>query len=220
MILFDLNGTLTDPGAIGGAWGSPYLGAEVLARAVQTAMVDVILGASRPFSDHIEAALRDSVHGRGLDPRPIEEALEVAGTLPTFEDAGRALDALAGAGHRLAVLTNSGAEAGRQTLEANGLADRFDRILGVDAVGSFKPHPATYRYALSELGCEAGEVVFVSAHGWDLAGAAHAGMRTALVLRGEPPPSAYPPPDLEGADLIAVAAGCGAPRRPESSRRS
>lgn len=205
MIVFDLNGTLTDPAAIGGPWGVRDLGAAVLAAAVQSAMVDTILGGSRPFAEHIEAALRDAVAARGLDPRRIDEALEAARALPAYPDVRPALHAMAGAGQRLAVLTNSGADAGRRTLEANGLADRFERILGVDAVGSFKPHPAVYRYALEELGCEAREVTFVSAHAWDLAGAADAGMRTAFVMRDEARPSIYPRPDVEAADLVALA---------------
>lgn len=206
VVLFDLNGTLTDPGAIGRAWGAPDLGAAVLAAAVQSAMVDAILGSARAFSEHIEAALRDEVGRRGLDAARIEQALGAAGALPAYPDSAAGLEALAGAGHRLAVLTNSGADAGRRTLEANGLAERFDRILGVDAVGVFKPHPAVYRYALEELGCEAGTVTFVSAHAWDLAGAGHAGMRTAFVRRDEPWASAYPAPDIEAADLPAVVA--------------
>jgi 2-haloacid dehalogenase len=206
VIVFDLNGTLTDPGALGGAWGERDLGVSVLAVAVQSAMVDAILGASRAFSEHIEAALRDEVGRRGLDPGRIDEALAAAAALPAYPDTARGLQALAGAGHRLAVLTNSGADAGRRTLEAIGLAERFDRILGVDAVGKFKPHPAVYRYALQELGCDAREVTFVSAHAWDLAGAAHAGMRTAFVMRDEPWASAYPHPDIDAADLPALAA--------------
>jgi 2-haloacid dehalogenase len=206
MILFDLNGTLTDPGAIGAVWGSPELGTQALARAVRSAMVDTILGQSRPFTAHIEAALRDEVSARGLDAGRIENALEVASALPAFPDVAPGLEALAGAGHGLAVLTNSGADAGRRTLEANRLAARFDRVLGVDAVGVFKPHPATYAYALGELGCDAESVTFVTAHGWDLAGAAHAGMRIALVMRNERASKAYPRPDIEAADLREVAA--------------
>jgi 2-haloacid dehalogenase len=205
MILFDLNGTLTDPSAIGDAWNAPDLGVEVLAAAVQSAMVDTILSVSRPFSAHVECALRDRVRDRRLDPGPVDEALTIAGALPPVGDVAAGLDALAGAGHRLAVLTNSGAEAGRCTLETHGLAGRFERILGVDAVGSFKPHPATYRYALEELNRAAAEVTFVSAHAWDLAGAADAGMRTALLLRDERPRSAFPPPDVEVGDLRALA---------------
>jgi 2-haloacid dehalogenase len=169
-------------------------------------MVDTILGRSRSFSEHIEAALRDEVTERGLDPGPIGAALEAARALPAYSDAAPALEALAGGGHRLAVLTNSGADAGRRTLRANALVERFERILGVDAVGAFKPHPAVYRYALDELRCAATEMTFVSAHAWDLAGAAHAGMRTAFVRRDERPASVYPSPDLEAADLMVMAA--------------
>jgi 2-haloacid dehalogenase len=206
VIVFDLNGTLTDPGAIGGPWGARDLGPAVLAAAVQSAMVDTILGESRAFSEHIEAALRDEVAERGLDPAGIDDALEAARALPAYPDTAPGLEALAGAGHRLAVLTNSGAEAGRRTLEGNGLAGRFERILGVDAVGSFKPHPSVYRYALDELRCDPPDVTFVSAHAWDLAGAAHAGMRTAFVERDERRGSVYPRPDIEAADLIVLAA--------------
>lgn len=206
VIVFDLNGTLTDPAAIGGPWRARDLGVAVLAAAVQSAMVDTILGDSRPFSDHIEAALRDAVAERGLDAGRIDDALEAARALPSYPDTGPGLAALANAGHRLAVLTNSGSDAGRRTLAANGLADRFDRILGVDAVSSFKPHPGVYRYALEELGCQAREVTFVSAHAWDLAGAGQAGMRTAFVRRDEHRASIYPGPDLEADDLLALAA--------------
>jgi 2-haloacid dehalogenase len=205
VIVFDLNGTLTDPAALGRPWGARDLGVGVLAAAVQSAMVDTILGVSRPFTEHIEAALRDLVAQRGLDARGIDEALEAARALPAYPDTASALHAMTAAGHRLAVLTNSGADAGRRTLEANGLADRFERILGVDAVGKFKPHPAVYRYALDELGWEAREVTFVSAHAWDLAGAADAGMRTAFVMREEARASIYPRPDVEAGDLIALA---------------
>jgi 2-haloacid dehalogenase len=210
VILFDLNGTLTDPRAIGGAWGAPDVGVAVLAVAVQSAMVDAILGNSRAFSEHIEAALHDEVARLGLEPERIDEALEAATALPAFADTAPGLEALTGAGHRLAVLTNSGADAGRRTLEANGLAEWFERILGVDAVGSFKPDPAVYRYALGELGCDAREVTFVSAHSWDVTGAAHAGMRPAFVVRDESWASAYPRPDIEAANLPGIAAALAA----------
>jgi 2-haloacid dehalogenase len=205
VVLFDLNGTLTDPRAIGAVWRLPELGLAVLAGAVQSAMVETILDAGpRPFRAHIEASLRDEIARRGFDAGLIGQALETASALPAFADTAPGLEALAGAGHRLVVLTNSGAEAGRNTLEANGLAERFERILGVDAVGSFKPHPAVYRYALEELDCGPREVTFVSAHAWDLAGAAHAGMRTAFVMRDEPLASAYPRPDIEADDLSGL----------------
>ena len=88
-------------------------------------------------------------------------------------------------GVRLVALTNSGADAGTRTLEANGLLEHVDRVLGVDAVQTFKPDPAVYRYAVTELGIPAGRVALLATHPWDLAGAAHGGLRTAWVRHGE-----------------------------------
>jgi 2-haloacid dehalogenase len=153
------------------------------------------------------------VHQRGLDEGRIGDAVSIAAALPVFGDVAPALDTLLTSGHRLAVLTNSGAESGRRTLEAAGLQDQFERILGVDAVQKFKPHPDTYAHALRELGREPGQITFVSAHAWDLAGAHHAGMRTALVRRGDPLPPVFPAPDVQGDDLSDVAERLPAPRR-------
>ena len=205
MILFDLNGTLTDPAAIGAPWQMPVLGEQVLALAVQTAMVETLLGRFRPFNEHIASALRALVSQRGLDGGRLAEAMERAAALPPFPDTAGAVRELAGAGLPLAVLTNSGADAGRGTLRAAGLEEHFERVLGVDAVEKSKPHPDTYAYAVRELGRQPGEITFVSAHPWDLAGAAEAGMRTALVQRGDPVPPVLPDPDVEAPDLCALA---------------
>jgi 2-haloacid dehalogenase len=95
---------------------------------------------------------------------------------------------------------------GRRTLEAAGLADRFDRFLGVDAVRTFKPHPSTYAHAIEELGVAAHDIVLVAAHGWDVAGAKHAGLQTAWISRGEDVLSAMvPEPDVRADDLLAAA---------------
>jgi hypothetical protein len=44
VVVFDVNGTLTDPSAIGVLWERPELGDRVLGEAVSTAMVDALLG--------------------------------------------------------------------------------------------------------------------------------------------------------------------------------
>lgn len=206
IVLFDLNGTLTDPAGIGEPWGAPDLGLQALNGAIQTSMVDAMLGEYRPFAEHVRSGITVQVERRSLDRSRIDAAVERAAALDPFPDAGDALDLLAREGHRLAALTNSGADGGRQTLEAAGLSDRFEQVLGVDVVKTFKPHPAVYQYALRELGAAAAEVTMVAAHSWDLTGAKHAGMRTAWSARGEgvrPPAAAEP--DIAAADLIGVA---------------
>ena len=206
IVLFDLNGTLTDPGSIGEPWGRRDMGAAVLRRAVETAMVDVVLGQFHPFSEHIRGAVEIYVDQHDLDSAGIGAALERAKQLRPFPGVPQGLGELAAAGHRLAVLTNSGADAGRATLEAADLAGRFDEILGVDAVRVFKPHRRVYEYALDKLGTPADDVVMVAAHAWDLAGANHAGLRTAWIARGAKVfPSLWPAPDLVAPELPELA---------------
>lgn len=202
IVLFDLNGTLTDPAAIGEPWSRPELGLAVLSGAVRGGMTDALLGEFRPFSEHIEAALTVEVARHGLEAARVDAAMARAARLPAWPDAADALDRLLAAGHRLATLTNSGADSARDTLDAAALTDRFESILGVDAVRSFKPHPSTYRYALEQLDADASEVVLVAAHAWDVTGAKHAGLRTLWIARGEQALLATAaPPDFTAGDL-------------------
>jgi 2-haloacid dehalogenase len=206
LLLFDLNGTITDPAGIGDPWSDPGLGAAALRHAVQTATVDVVSGAYRPFAEHLLGAIEREVALRGLDRGRVGDALERAQALSPFGDAADALDHLRAGGHRLAVLTNSGAGGGEATLRRAGLADRFERILGVDAVRSHKPDPRVYAYALAELEVEPGDVTMVAAHAWDTTGAKRAGMRTAWIARGEGELSAAAEaPDVRAADLHEAA---------------
>jgi 2-haloacid dehalogenase len=206
VILFDVNGTLTDPAGLGEPWGRPELGLPILRAAIQTAMVDALVGEYRPFAEHVRAAIELEVRRAGLDASLVDRAAERATRLDPFSDARAALDLLRDGGHTLATLTNSGAESGQRTLEAAGLADRFDRFLGVDAVRTFKPHPATYGHAVEELGASPAEMMLVAAHGWDVNGAKRAGLRTAWISRGEQELSAMTPePDLRAEDLLGVA---------------
>lgn len=206
LVIFDLNGTLTDPGPIGAPWNDANLGVEVLTLAVQSAMTDTVVGDYREFSEHLRSALSVLVSRRGLSPEPIDQALESATRLPVRPAARPALELLAGAGVRLAVLTNSGAHAGTATLEAAGLADRFEQILGVDAVRRFKPHPDVYHHALRSLSVDAPDALLAAAHAWDVWGAKRAGLRTAWIDAHERAfPVVAPEPDVRAGDLLQAA---------------
>jgi 2-haloacid dehalogenase len=207
-VLLDVNGTLTDLGPIGATWGRPELGAVVLDQAVRTAMVEALLGppARRAFAEHLRAAVEVVIADEHLDGALVDAAVAAAAGLPARPDAPQALATLAGAGARLVALTNSGARAGRATLEACGLAGYLERVLGVDAVASFKPHPSVYAYALSELDADPGKVTMIATHTWDLAGAASAGIRTAWVRHGARGwPSVLRRPDVQADTLLELA---------------
>jgi 2-haloacid dehalogenase len=206
-VLLDVNGTLTDPSAIGAVWARPDLGERVLQHAISTAMVAALLGdAKRTFREHLSAAIDVIAAAAHLDPHRSAQALDAAASLPARPDAPDALAALRDAGLRIVALTNSGADAGRATLRACSLLPLIEQVLGVDAVSTFKPHPAVYAYALSELTEDPDSVALIATHPWDLAGAAHAGIRTAWV-RHQPRawPSVFPTPDVQAETLTDLA---------------
>lgn len=206
-VLLDVNGTLTDPAPIGTPWERPELGNAVLDRAVHTAMVSALVGgATRPFLDHIRAGIEVVISDADLDGSRVEDAVAAATALPARPDAHEALATLVAAGTHLVALTNSGARAGEATLQACGLAQYVERVLGVDAVSSFKPHPSVYTYALGELDAAGAEVTLIATHPWDLAGAKSSGIKTAWVCHGARCwPAVFPTPDLQADTLLALA---------------
>jgi 2-haloacid dehalogenase len=161
LILFDLNGTLLDPGSH----------KDKLQAAVRLAMIHTLADDFRPFAELLEAA-------GGTVP---EE-------MPPFTDVPDGLDGLKTQGHRLAVLTNSARATAEQHLQAAGLRERFERVIGVDAVGAYKPDGRAYAYALAQMGATAQDTWLVAAHDWDVVGAQGAGLRTAFIARGGPRP--------------------------------
>ena len=51
-----------------------------------------------------------------------------------------------------------------------GLEGRFQHVLSVDEVRTYKPHPTVYQLAENRLGIRREEIGFVSSNGWDVAG--------------------------------------------------
>jgi 2-haloacid dehalogenase len=166
LVLFDLNGTLLDPGDE----------LPVLQRTIQLAMAHTLAGDFRPFGELLQAA-----------------GGEVPDEMPAYEDARRGLEQLRQAGHRLAVLTNSERATGQQHVERAGLAGAFERVIGADEVQAYKPDGRAYEYALEQLGGATADTWLVAAHDWDLIGAHGAGLRTAFVDRGLPAPATFAP---------------------------
>lgn len=122
------------------------------------------LGLAEPGPSTIEALLAEYTH-----LRPFPEVPEALGRLAKDRP--------------LYVLSN-GAPAHLEALLAHsGLRERFDGVLSVDAIRQFKPVPAVYRLVVDRTGLPAERIVFVSANGWDVAGARSFGLRVVWVNR-------------------------------------
>lgn len=83
----------------------------------------------------------------------------------------------------LGVLSNGSPAMLASAVSAAGMDGVFDRVLSVDAVRTFKPHPATYGMGPDALGLGAGEILFVSSNGWDACCAALYGYQAFWVNR-------------------------------------
>ncbi len=160
----------------------------------------------RPLPEVARSALLAAAREAGatLDEASARDLAAGLTELPAFPDVAPMLDGLAGT--PLAVLSNGTGEGLKALVGAAGLGERFDHLLAADHVGRFKPAPDVYALATRAFGTESnGDVLLVSAHEWDVAGARAAGLQTAPVAReGAPTGFLDHEPDIVADTLEAL----------------
>jgi 2-haloacid dehalogenase len=199
-----------DAGALAGAWRDRYLPSMARVR-----------DGERPWTPldtlHRES-LDDLLDGFGVagrvDERARRELVRAWYRLPAWDDLAGGLERLRGR-YVVVALSNGGFALLTHLVKDAGL--RFDAILSSELARTYKPDPAVYRTAAGLLGVEPARVLMVACHGWDVAGARAAGLRTAFLERpGEKGPgrpadrAADTPSDLavRTVDELATALGC------------
>jgi 2-haloacid dehalogenase len=212
-ILFDVNGTLLDIYAaqpeLARIFGPAFSFREWFLEVLQYSFALDAVGDHRELSEVMDAVLTMNATAQGVVPgEPDLIALRHKMTqLPAFEDVEGGLRRLVDAGIRLATLSNSSQSALEKQIANAGLGIFFERNLSVETVGKFKPAREAYEYAAQELGLPPGDIMMVTAHGWDALGAARAGMRVAFVERpGKSPFPLASEPEITGADFDLVVA--------------
>ena len=101
-----------------------------------------------------------------------------------FDEIPDMIAALKARGHPLAVVTSKTDALARRGLEHVGLASYFDTIVGCDACTRHKPHPEPVLTALSRLGYEPQEAVFVGDSVHDIEAGNAAGVLSVAALWG------------------------------------
>jgi 2-haloacid dehalogenase len=107
--------------------------------------------------------------------------------LPLADGAREALASLRAAGVVTGVLSNGTAGQLGRIVARHALGDVLDHVLSVDAVRVYKPDPRVYALAVGATSLPVDRIGFVTANGWDAAGAGVFGFRVAW-LRGEGSP--------------------------------
>jgi 2-haloacid dehalogenase len=200
-LVFDVFGTLVDWRSgiaaafrSAGAPGNPEELADGWRARYAPILVEVI-GGSRPWAllDELHLVTLDDLlaeHGIELPLATRTELVRAWHRLDPWPDVRESLEALR---RERIVATLSNAHVAMLVDLARHGDLRFDTLLSAELAGAYKPVPETYRMAARLLGLEPDDVMLVAAHPLDLAGARHAGLRTAFVDRpleygpGSPP---------------------------------
>ncbi len=190
VLLFDANETLFDLAPLRASVTKALGGDEALASTwfptlLQHSLVANVTGHYRPFDEIAVACLVMLARGNGidLDDETARAHLAPMRSLPPHPDVAPALTRLRSEGYRLAILTNSPMSTLLGQVEGAGLAHAFVDLLSVDEIRAYKPAAETYLWAAHRLGADPAACCLVAAHGWDVAGAAWAGLKTAFLAR-------------------------------------
>ena len=105
--------------------------------------------------------------------------------LPAYPGIAAALDAIAARGHRLAAFSNGTKASVRALLENAALIGRFEKIVSVDDVRSFKPDPEVYEHLANTAGEPKTAIWMVSSNPFDVIGAKSAGLRAVWLRRSQ-----------------------------------
>jgi pyrophosphatase PpaX len=172
VVLFDLDGTVVDTGAI------------ILASMRHAAQT--VLGREYP-----DAQLLAAVGGPGLeaqmhalDPDRVDELVRVYrahneplhDTIAVFEGMDSVLDELKNRGHRLGIVTAKRRATVDLAFDRVAIEHLFETVVGGDETPEHKPHPAPLLLALERMGARPGEAAYVGDSPFDMQAAKAAGM--------------------------------------------
>ncbi len=155
-------------------WRSGYF-AALEARGGDDGWVSV----SSVYRDALDTVLDEcGIHGLSAAER--DELTQAWQRLVPWPDVVRGLTRLKTA-FTLATLSNADVSAVINISKRAGLP--WDGVFAAEMAGVFKPDPATYRMAATYLGLDAGEIMMVASHKYDIRAAARLGFRTAFIAR-------------------------------------
>ncbi|MGE5270357.1 MAG: haloacid dehalogenase type II [Thiohalocapsa sp.] len=132
------------------------------------------------------------------DPALHERLMQLYLSLSPFPEVADVLRRLKGRGLQTAILSNGSPAMLRAAVESAGIAGLLDRVLSVEEVGVYKPHPRVYQLAVDRLGLTPGAILFLSSNAWDAYAASAFGFKAAWCNRyGQPKERLPGAPDRE-----------------------
>ena len=191
VIGFDVYGTLIDTAGVAASLEKMVTGrGAAFAAAWRQKQLEytfrrVAMRAYKGFDVCTRAALdhTDAAFGSKLTAAQKDALMDEYRRLPAFPDVLPALDAALGMRARALAFTNGLAADVHELLKNARIRERFEDIVSVDEVHSFKPDPAVYEHFVVRACVPAAQCWLVSANPFDVIGAIAAGMNAVWVQR-------------------------------------
>ena len=171
-------------------------------------MVDTLLGGPRtPFETLRRTTLSQLFSRMGISHSrdDIEDLLGNRVTPALFPDVVESLEPMRER-HTLSVLSNGDLAVLERIVDTLNIP--VHRVISVEQAGCYKPDQRVYRKAIELLGVDAGNMLHVAAHAWDIRAARVAGMRGAYINRHNIPyaPFTDEQPEIETTNLPELTA--------------
>jgi 2-haloacid dehalogenase len=146
-----------------------------------------LMGRYEDFWQVTQDGLVFACRSLGLAPSQdqIDHLMQAYLTLSPFPEIPAALEALSIV--PCAILSNGSPKMLNGVVQNAGLEGRFQHILSVDEVCTYKPNPIVYQLAEKHLGVQRKEIGFVSSNCWDVAGAKSFGFQVYWINRQNAP---------------------------------
>jgi len=215
--IFDAYGTLLDvnaaarlaaaePGQTALATVWPALAADWRRKQLEYTWLRAVAGQHADFwqvtQDSLDWALEAA---RLTDPALRARLLALYFDLPAYPEVPALLTTVRARGLATGILSNGTPAMLDAACTSAGITDLLDAVLSVESRGIYKPHPSVYGLVTARFGCTPGQVMFISANGWDAAGAAAFGFHTVWINRtGAPTDRLYAQPQHIVTDLDAL----------------
>jgi 2-haloacid dehalogenase len=137
-----------------------------------------------PFSTVTRDALTYACEALGLtlEDRHVEDLMSEYLRLETYPEVR---DALRNLGGKQAILSNGSPDMLEPLVQHSGL--RFDQVISVDELRTFKPAPQVYELAVKKMRISKERIGFVSSNCWDALGAKSYGFKVYWINRAKAP---------------------------------
>ena len=121
--------------------------------------------------------------GRAISEAEADKVIELLKHLPLHEGVPSCLSELNDLDFTIIALTNAPEKIVCDRMERTGLISYFEHVLSAETVKKYKPERKVYEWAAQKLGVDIHDMLMVTTHAWDIAGAQNAGMKTAFLKR-------------------------------------